>query len=147
MKARYDAAAPTGDCGAAGFFEVDAERLSEAQDGPHLAARAKSWYAEKFRLVMETPVTPDQALADAEAELKKTRAEMLAIALPLHKQYFPDHDEHTEPAPRERENKIIGEVLHKICGRSSAARRLDADGEGRSCRASGSSSSTRRSCR
>jgi uncharacterized protein (DUF885 family) len=74
----------------------------------------KELYAEKFRLVMETPVTPDQVLADAERELSKTRAEMLQIALPLHKQYFPDHDDHASLSPRERENKIIGEVLQKI---------------------------------
>lgn len=74
----------------------------------------KELYAEKFRLVMETPITPDQVLADAENELKKTRAEMLQIALPLHKQYFPDHDDHTNLSPQERENKVIGEVLQKI---------------------------------
>jgi uncharacterized protein (DUF885 family) len=74
----------------------------------------KDLYAEKFRLVMETPVTPDQVLADAEAELKKTRAEMLQIALPLHKQYYPDHEDHASLSPQERENKVIGEVLSKI---------------------------------
>jgi uncharacterized protein (DUF885 family) len=74
----------------------------------------KELYAEKFRLVMETPITPDQVLADAERELKKTRAEMLQIALPLHKQYFPDHDGHASLGPEERENKVIGEVLQKI---------------------------------
>lgn len=74
----------------------------------------KELYAEKFRLVMETPVTPDQVLADAESDLKKTRAEILQIALPLHKQYFPDHDDHASLSPQERENKVIGEVLKKI---------------------------------
>jgi Bacterial protein of unknown function (DUF885) len=74
----------------------------------------KELYAEKFRLVMETPITPDQVLADAESELKKTRAEMLQIALPLHKQYFPGHDDHASLSPLERENKVIGEVLQKI---------------------------------
>ncbi|MGA9354098.1 MAG: DUF885 domain-containing protein [Terriglobales bacterium] len=74
----------------------------------------KELYAEKFRLVMETPVTPAQVLAEAEGELRKTRAEMLQIALPLHKQYFPDHDDHANLSPQERENKVIGEVLHKI---------------------------------
>ena len=74
----------------------------------------KDLYAEKFRLVMETPVTPDQALADAEGELKKTRAEMLQIALSLHKQYFPDHDDHASFGLQERENKVIGEVLERI---------------------------------
>src|SRR5271154_4386599 len=74
----------------------------------------KELYAEKFRLVMETPVTPDQVLAEAEGELKKTRAEMLQIALPLHKQYFPDHDDHASLSPQDRENKVIGEVLQKV---------------------------------
>jgi len=74
----------------------------------------KELYAEKFRLVMETPLTPDRVLADAERELKKTRAEMLQIALPLHKQYFQDHDDHASLSPQERENNVIGEVLERI---------------------------------
>jgi hypothetical protein len=74
----------------------------------------KDLYAEKFRLVMETPITPEQVLADAERELKKTRAEMLQLALPLHKQFFPDHDDHASLGVQERENQVIGEVLGKI---------------------------------
>jgi uncharacterized protein (DUF885 family) len=74
----------------------------------------KEFYAEKFRLVMETDVTPDQVLAEAEAAFKKTRAEMLELALPLHKQYYPDHDDHANLSQQERENTIIGEVLKKI---------------------------------
>jgi uncharacterized protein (DUF885 family) len=74
----------------------------------------KELYTEKFRLVMETPVTPNQVLADAERDLKKTRTEMLQVALSLHKQYFPDHDDHASLGPQERENKVIGEVLGKI---------------------------------
>ena len=74
----------------------------------------KELYAEKFRLVTETAVTPDQILADAERELKKTRIEMLQIALPLHKEYFPDHDDHVSLSPQQRENKVIGEVLERI---------------------------------
>ncbi len=74
----------------------------------------KDLYAEKFRLVMETDITPDQVLAEAERDFKKTRAEMLELALPLHKQYYPDHDDHASLSPQERENTIIGEVLKKI---------------------------------
>jgi uncharacterized protein (DUF885 family) len=74
----------------------------------------KELYAEKFRLVTETAVTPDQILGDAERELKKTRIEMLQIALPLHKEYFPDHDDHVSLSPQQRENKVIGEVLERI---------------------------------
>jgi hypothetical protein len=74
----------------------------------------KDLYAEKFRLVMETPITPEQVLGEAESALKNTRAEMLQLALPLHKQYFPDHDDHANLNAQERENKVIGEVLGKI---------------------------------
>ncbi len=71
-------------------------------------------YPVKFRLVMQTPVTPDKLLAEAEGELKSTRAEMLEIALPMHKQMYPDHTEHSDLAPHDRENKIISEVLQKV---------------------------------
>src|ERR1700723_3326232 len=42
----------------------------------------KDFYAQKFRLVMETDVTPEALLADAESELVEGRAEMLGLALP-----------------------------------------------------------------
>jgi len=74
----------------------------------------KELYAEKFRLVMETDITPDQVLAEAEREFKKTRAEMLELALTLHKQYYPDHDDHANLGQQEREGAIIGEELKKI---------------------------------
>lgn len=74
----------------------------------------KDLYEQKFRLVMQTPVTPDQLLATAEAELKSTRAEMLEIALPMHKQMYADHTDHADLSPHDRENKIISEVLQKV---------------------------------
>ena len=74
----------------------------------------KEWYAEKFRLVMETDVTPEQVLADAEEQLKAKRAEMLEVALPLHKQMYPTHGDHADLSEHDRENTIIREVLDKI---------------------------------
>lgn len=71
-------------------------------------------YDEKFRLVMETPVTPAQVLADAEQELKTVRAEMLDLALPMHAQMFPAHSAHADLAVHQRQNEIISEVLAKI---------------------------------
>src|SRR5207244_9189915 len=67
-----------------------------------------------IQYVMETPVTPAQVLADAERQMKEVRAEMLDLALPLHQQWFAEHGEHNDLSGRERENKIIGEVLQKI---------------------------------
>jgi hypothetical protein len=74
----------------------------------------KAFYAEKFQLVMEAPLTPEQVLADAESDLISVRAQMLQVALPLHKQMYPDHLDHSELSGRDRENKITGEVLQKI---------------------------------
>jgi uncharacterized protein (DUF885 family) len=39
---------------------------------------------------------------------------MLALALPMHAQMYPDHDEHSDLTGRDRENRIIAEVLQKI---------------------------------
>jgi uncharacterized protein (DUF885 family) len=74
----------------------------------------KDLYDQKFRLVMETDVTPEALLADAERELKDVRAEMLQLALPMHAQMFPAHGDHSDLTGRDRENRIIGEVLQKI---------------------------------
>jgi uncharacterized protein (DUF885 family) len=74
----------------------------------------KEWYGEKFKLVMEAPVTPEQILADAAREMAEVRAEMLGLATPLHKQMYPDHTDHPEATGRERENLIVGEVLRRI---------------------------------
>lgn len=74
----------------------------------------KEFYQEQFRLVLETPVTPEQVLAGAERDIKATRAEMLEIALPLHQQMYPDHSDHADLSGTERENLVISEVLRKI---------------------------------
>jgi uncharacterized protein (DUF885 family) len=74
----------------------------------------KELYDQKFKLVMETPVTPEEVLADAERDMKSVRAEMLQIALPLHAQMYPAHSDHADLGVHERENLIIGEVLQKI---------------------------------
>jgi uncharacterized protein (DUF885 family) len=74
----------------------------------------KEWYAQKFHYVMETSITPDQLLADAEAELKRLRTEMMQVALPLYKQMYPGQDDYSNLPERERENKVIRAVIDKI---------------------------------
>jgi uncharacterized protein (DUF885 family) len=71
-------------------------------------------YDEKFRLVMETPVTPQQVLADAEQEMAAVRAEMLDLALPMHVQMYPAHTDHAELPVHQRQNLVVSEVLTKI---------------------------------
>jgi uncharacterized protein (DUF885 family) len=74
----------------------------------------KEFYDQKFRLVMETEVTPEQVLADAEEGLRSVRAEMLELALPMHAKMYPDHTDHSDLTVHERQNLIITEVLRKI---------------------------------
>ncbi len=110
---RYDQAAPKAIAALKEFNEWLDNDLAKRKT-------TKTWrlgkelYPEKFRLVMQTPVTPDKLLATAEGELKTTRDEMLEIALPMHKQMYPDHSDHTDLSPHDRENKIISEVLVKV---------------------------------
>jgi uncharacterized protein (DUF885 family) len=113
LKARFDQVAPPAVKALKDFSQWLQNDLAK-QKTDRTWRLGKNFYAEKFRLVMETDITPDQVLADAEAAFKKTRAEMLELALPLHKEYYPDHDDHANLSQQERENTIIGEVLKKI---------------------------------
>ncbi len=71
-------------------------------------------YDRKFKLVMEVDLTPQQLMQNAESSLKDVRAEMLQLALPMHKEWYADHTDHKDLAEHERENLIITEVLKKI---------------------------------
>jgi uncharacterized protein (DUF885 family) len=76
-------------------------------------------YVKKFRYTMETGVEADTVLANAEADLPRVRARMLALSLPLHKTMFPGHGDHANLSGTERQNVVIGEVLNKIAERHS----------------------------
>jgi uncharacterized protein (DUF885 family) len=113
LKAQYDEAAPPAIAALNDFSRWLQNDLGKRPS--KLTWRlGKELYDQKFKLVMETPVTPEQVLADAEQDMKSVRAEMLQIALPLHAQMYPGHNDHAEMRVHERENLIIGEVLQKI---------------------------------
>lgn len=81
---------------------------------------SRSWrlgtdlYSKKFALVMEASLTPDALLKDAENEMAAVRAEMLQLALPMHKQMYPGQTLPADLKGRDLENKVISEVLQKI---------------------------------
>jgi uncharacterized protein (DUF885 family) len=112
-KAEYDQLAPPALAALKGFSQWLKDDLGR-RPSKFTWRLGKEFYDPKFRLVMETEVTPEQVLADAENDMKSVRAEMLALALPMHTQMYPDHDDHSGLTGRDRENKIIGEVLEKI---------------------------------
>jgi uncharacterized protein (DUF885 family) len=77
-------------------------------------AGAESWrlggelYEKKFRLAMGGTRTVEEALAEAEQDLRAFRKRMFDIALPLHAQWFPGE------RPRVDLNLIVGRVLDRI---------------------------------
>jgi len=113
LKARFDQVAPKAVKALKDFSQWLQNDLADRKTD-RTWRLGKELYAEKFRLVMETDITPEQVFRQAQDAFNQTRAEMLQLALPLHKQYYPDHDEHATLGQKELENKIISEVLQKI---------------------------------
>jgi uncharacterized protein (DUF885 family) len=74
-------------------------------------------YARKFHYALESGAEPDNILQHAERDLAAVRARMLELALPLHREAFPGHKDHTDLSGGDRENAVIGEVLNKIADR------------------------------
>jgi uncharacterized protein (DUF885 family) len=71
-------------------------------------------YRRKFRAALSTDSGPGEVLEAAESELKKVRAQMLELALPLHKKMYGSHSNHTDLGEHDRQNRIISEVLDRI---------------------------------
>jgi len=114
LKAQYDKVAPAAKKVLTDFNDWMTNDLAKRPASGRTWRLGKEWYEEKFRYVMETSITPEQLLADAEAKVKAVRAEMLQLALPLYKQMYPGQDDYGTLPTRERENKIIAAVLNMI---------------------------------
>ena len=113
LKKEYDKVAPPAIAALKDFSQWLQNDLAKRPS--HMTWRlGKEFYDQKFKLVMETDVTPEQVLADAEEGLRSVRAEMLDLALPMHAKMYPDHTDHSDLAVHERQNLIITEVLRKI---------------------------------
>ena len=114
LKAQYDRVAPAAKKALTDFNDWMTNDLAKRPASGRTWRLGKEWYEEKFRYVMETSITPEQLLADAEAKVKAIRAEMLQLALPLYKQMYPGQDDYGTLPARERENKIIAAVLNRV---------------------------------
>jgi hypothetical protein len=114
VRQRYDRFAPAAKRSLTDFSQWLQNDLANRPTNGRTWRLGKQWYDERFRLVMETNVTPEQLLTDAEQDMQSVREEMLQIALPLHREMFPEHSDHTNLSGTDRENKIIGEVLDRI---------------------------------
>jgi uncharacterized protein (DUF885 family) len=113
QKAEFDAVAPPAIKALHDFSQWLQNSLAK-QPSSLTWRLGKELYAQKFALVMETAVSPEEVLASAEQDMKSVRAEMLHIALPLHAQMYPEHSDHSNLSQDDRGNLIIQEVLRKI---------------------------------
>ncbi len=84
-------------------------------------------YTLKFRYALDAGVDPSDVLEAAARGLLDLRARMLALALPLHHKFFPEHGDHADLAGPQRENKVISEVLGRIADRHSTPEEYVAD--------------------
>ncbi len=125
LKARYDAAAAPALKAFEEFSRFLKDDLAQRSTGTWRLGKEK--YRAKLRLALQTDLSPDQVLAGAEAELRRLRAEMLRVALPLHKQIYSGHPDHADLKGKERENAVIREVLDKVAEEHAAADRLKPD--------------------
>jgi uncharacterized protein (DUF885 family) len=120
LKAQFDKVAPAARQSLNDFSTWMKNDLAKRPTNGRTWRLGAEWYAPKFRYVMETSIAPDKLLADAEAQVKSIRTEMLQVALPLYKQMFPGDDNYASaidsktPISEERENRIISAVLKKI---------------------------------
>ncbi|HET8550182.1 MAG TPA: DUF885 domain-containing protein, partial [Bryobacteraceae bacterium] len=78
-------------------------------------------YGRKFRLVLATDMTPEQALAAAEKQLQTAREEMFAIARPIYDRIQPGRRGRAEL------NAVVAAVLADISGRHATPETYFAD--------------------
>ncbi len=114
LKAQYDKVAPTAKQALNDFSSWMKNELAKKPTNGRTWRLGERDYANKFHLVMETSIVPQDLLKDAEAEVKRVRADMLQLALPLYKQMYPGQSDYADLPQQERENKIISAVLNKI---------------------------------
>ncbi len=114
LRAQYDKVAPPAKKALSDFSDWMKNDLAKRPTNGRTWRLGEEWYALKFRYVIETSIEPARLLADAEAEIKRVRADMLRLALPLYKEMYPGQEDYSNLPAGERENKIIGAVLDKI---------------------------------
>ena len=84
-------------------------------------------YTRKFRYTLAAGAEAADVLESAAVGLQAVRARMLETALPLHREFFPAHQDHADLGGDARANRIISEVLGRIADRHSTRESYLAD--------------------
>jgi uncharacterized protein (DUF885 family) len=115
LRSRYDAASKAARASLDSFAAWLKDDLAHR---PHTVTwrTGPTVYARLFEFALGSGnhETPDSVLAAAERDLPRLRAEMYDVALPLHKQWFPDHGDHNDVSGDELQNKVIAEVIERV---------------------------------
>ncbi len=86
----------------------------DLQHRPYDWRLGKEVYAQKFKAVLETDLTPDQALAEAESEMARIRDEMLRLSTPLYLKLHP------RGAGGKGLNEVVSAALEEIAKRHAS---------------------------
>ena len=108
LKAQYEAAAKTAVAALEGLSQQISGLKDEGEESWRLGSEL---YKAKFKLAMGGTRTPEEALEEAEADLKAIRKRMFEVALPLHHKLYPSHRCPVDV------NWIVGEVMDKLAQR------------------------------
>jgi uncharacterized protein (DUF885 family) len=115
LRARYESASKAA---RASLDSYDTRLKEDLAHRPHTVTwrTGPAAYAKIFAFALGpgTHESPDSVLASAERDLPRLRAEMYAVALPLHQQWFPDHGKHSDLSGDALQNKVIVEVIDRI---------------------------------
>jgi uncharacterized protein (DUF885 family) len=108
MKAEYEATAKTAVAALEGLSQQISGLKDEGEESWRLGSEL---YKAKFKLAMGGTRTPEEALEEAESDLKAIRKRMFEVALPLHHKIYPTHRCPVDV------NWIVGEVMEKLAQR------------------------------
>ncbi len=108
LKAEYEQAAKTAVESLTGLNGYISALKDEGEEAWRLGTER---YNAKFKLAMGGTRTPEEALAEAEADLKAVRKKMFELSLPLHHRMYPTHRDPVDL------NLIVGEVMEKLAQR------------------------------
>jgi uncharacterized protein (DUF885 family) len=115
LRSRYDAASKAARASLDSYATWLKDDLAQK---PHTVSwrTGPTVYAKIFAYALGpgTHETPDSVLAAAERDLPRVRGEMYAVALPLHKKWYPDHGDHSDLSGDALQNKVIAEVIDHI---------------------------------
>lgn len=129
---RYKDLAPHTLAALRGFNEYLEKELSKRST--HSWRLGKELYRERLRYALASGLTAEEILTSAEQGLDRVRREMLETALHMHRDYYPDHSDHSDLPATERINRVVKEVLDVIArehpGRDELLEHVKSDLEG-----------------